>query len=137
MHRQKLMLAVGAAVLAIAACSKKDINAITGSTDYTSVQLSSDPTSFTVALGDSAAFTPTATIEPQGVAISNGIDNMSFSFANPDIAEINGSGYVQGDAVGNTTLTITYIDVNHNFAATTLDVPVTVTGAPPPRRVHP
>jgi hypothetical protein len=136
MHRQLLMLAVGAAVLATAACSKKDINAITGTTDYTSVQLSSDPTSFTVSVGDSAAFAPTARIEPQDVAISNAIDNMNFSFANSGIAEINGSGYVQGDAVGTTTLTITYIDVNHNFATTTLDVPVTVTGAPPPRIVH-
>ncbi|MGH7621787.1 MAG: Ig-like domain-containing protein [Gemmatimonadaceae bacterium] len=136
MYRQTLMLAVGAAVLATAACSKKDINGITGTTDYTSIQLGSDPTSFDVVLHDSAAFTPTAKIEPQDVAISNAIDNMNFSFADPDVAEVNGSGYVQGDAVGTTTLTITYIDVNHDFAATTLVVPVTVTAAPPPRIVH-
>ena len=136
MHRQKLMLVVGAAVLATAACAKRDINAITGTTDYTSIQLSANAPSFTVALHDSAEFIPTARIEPQDVAISNATDNMSFSFANSDIAEINGSGYVQGDAVGSTTLTVTYVDVNHNFAETTLDIPVTVTGAPPPRIVH-
>jgi len=136
MDRKMFMLAVAAGVLTTAACTKKDINAITGATDYTSVQLSSDPTSFSVVVGDSAAFTPTATIEPQGVAISNGSDNMTFAFANPAIAEVNGSGFVQGDAVGSTTLTITYIDVNHGNAATTLDVPVTVTAATPPRIVR-
>ena len=131
MNNKMLRLAVVAVgVVAAAACTKKDSNSITGSTDYTSVQLSSDPTSFTVAQGDSAEFTPTATIEPQGVVIANGLDNMTFSFSNPDVAEINGSGFVQGDAVGTTTLTITYTDVNHNFATSTLDVPVTVTGAP-------
>ena len=136
MHRKMLMLAVVAGVLTTAACTKRDINAITGSTDYTSVQLSSDPTSFSVVVGDSAAFTPTATLEPQGVAISNGSDNMTFTFADPNIAEVNGSGFVQGDAVGNTTLTITYTDVNHDNATTSIDVPVAVTGAPPPRIVR-
>jgi hypothetical protein len=131
MNNKMLRLAVVAVgVVAAAACTKKDSNSITGSTDYTSVQLSSDPGSFTVPLGDSAAFSPVATTEPQGVVIANGLDNMTFSFANPDIAEINGSGFVQGDAAGSTTLTVTYTDVNHNFATTTLDIPVTVTGAP-------
>lgn len=157
MHRQMLTLAVAAVAMAAAACTKHDSNAITGTTDYTSVALSSDPTSFHVhvmrnpadtlpitdtthvpyyAASDSTAFTPTAKIEPQDVAISNGSDNMTFAFANP-IAHINTSGYVQGDSLGTTTLTITYVDVNHGFATTTLDVPVTVTlGAPPPRRVR-
>jgi hypothetical protein len=131
MNNRMLRLAVVAVgVVAAAACTKRDNNSITGSTDYTSVTVGSDPTSFTVPVGDSAAFTPTATIEPQGVAIANATDNMTFSFSNPDIAEVNGSGFVQGDAVGTTTLTITYTDVNHNFATSTLDVPVTVTGAP-------
>ena len=131
MNNRMLRLAVVAVgVVAAAACTKHDSNSITGSTDYTSVTVGSDPTSFTVPVGDSAAFTPTATIEPQGVAIANATDNMTFSFSNPDIAEVNGSGFVQGDAVGTTTLTITYTDVNHNFATSTLDVPVTVTGAP-------
>lgn len=131
MNNQMLRLTIVAvAVMAAAACTKRDNNSITGSTDYTSVSLGSDPTAFTVAVGDSAEFTPTATIEPQGVAIANATDNMTFSFSNPDVAEINGSGFVQGDAVGTTTLTITYTDVNHNFTTTTLDVPVTVTGAP-------
>ena len=122
-----LRLAVAAAaVLAAAACTKNDANAITGTTDYTSVAVQSDPTSFDLAVGDSAAFTPSATIEPQNLVIANGTDNMTFSFSNPDVAEINGSGYVQGDAAGTTTLTITYTNVNHNFATTTLDVPITV-----------
>ena len=51
---------------------------------------------------------------------------MTFTFANPAIAEINGDGDLQGDAVGTTTMTVTYTDVVHNFATTTLDVPVTV-----------
>ena len=128
MNNKMLRLAiVAAAVLAAAACTKHDANSLTGTTDYTSVAVSSDPTSFTIAKGDSAEFTPTATTEPQGSVIANGSANMTFSFANPAIAEVNGSGFVQGDAVGTTTLTITYTDVNHNFATTTLDVPVTVT----------
>jgi len=127
MNNKMLRLAVGAAaVLAAAACTKNDANSITGTTDYTSVSVQSDPTSFDLALGDSAVFTPTATIEPQNVMVVNGTANMTFSFSNPDVAEINGSGYVQGDAPGTTTLTITYTDVNHNFATTTLDVPITV-----------
>ncbi|HMI57139.1 MAG TPA: hypothetical protein VK511_03775 [Gemmatimonadaceae bacterium] len=128
MTNKMLRLAfVAVAVTAAAACDKKDSNSVTGSTDYTSVSVASDPTSFNVDVGDSAAFSPTATTEPEGVVIANGPANMTFSFANPAIAEINGSGYVQGDAPGTTTLTITYTDVNHNFATTTLDVPVTVT----------
>jgi len=130
MNNKMLRLAfVAVAVVAAAACDKNDSNSLTGTTDYTSVSLASDPTSFNVEVGDSAEFTPTATIEPQGVTIVNGSANMTFSFANPAIAEINGSGYVQGDAAGTTTLTITYTDVNHDFATTTLNVPVTV-GAP-------
>ena len=131
MNNRILKLAVAAvAAVAAAACTKHDSNSITGSTNYTSVTMSSDPTSFTVAKGDSAAFTPTATIEPQGVVIANGSANMTYTFANPAIAEVNGSGFVQGDAVGTTTLTITYTDVNHSFTTTTLGVPVTVTAAP-------
>ena len=136
MHRQMLMIVAAVAAISVVACDKKDINGITGSTGFDSITLTSDPTSFSVALGDSAEFTPPATLAPQDVAIANGIDNMTFTFANPDIAEINGSGYVQGDAVGNTTLTITYTDVDHNYATTSIDVPVSVTGAPPPRIVH-
>ena len=131
MTNKMLRLAVVAiGVVAAAACTKHDSNSITGSDDYTSVALSSDPSSFTVPVGDSAAFSPIATIEPQGIAIVNGTANMTFSFANPDIAEINESGFVQGDAPGSTTLTVTYTDVNHDFATTTMDIPVTVTGAP-------
>lgn len=131
MIKIKLKLAiVAAAVVAAAGCTKHDANAITGSTDYTSVQVTSDPTSFTVAPGDSAEFTPTATIEPQNVVVVNGTANMTYSFANPAVAHINDSGYLQGDEAGSTTLTVTYTDVNHNFATTSVDVPVTVTGGP-------
>lgn len=136
MHRQMLMLAVAVAAVSAVACTKKDSNSITGTTDFTSVTLSSDPPSFTVPVTDSEAFTPTVKIQPQDVALPNGIDNMTFTFANPAIAEINASGYVQGDAVGHTTMTITYTDADHNFATTSIDVPVTVTGAPPPRIVR-
>jgi hypothetical protein len=129
-NRMLRLAVVAVGVVAAAACTKHDSNSITGSTDYTSVTVSSDPTSFTVPVGDSAEFSPTATIEPQGVAIANASANMTFSFANPAIAEVNASGFVQGDAVGSTTLTITYTDVNHNFTTSTLDVPVTVIGAP-------
>jgi hypothetical protein len=129
-NRMLRLAVVAVGVVAAAACTKHDSNSITGSTDYTSVTVSSDPTSFTVPVGDSAEFSPTATIEPQGVAIANASANMTFSFANPAIAEVNASGFVQGDAVGTTTLTITYTDVNHNFTTSTLDVPVTVIGAP-------
>ena len=136
MHRQMLMLAAAAGLIATVACTKKDNNTITGTTDYTSVAISSDPASFSVALHDSAAFTPTVKIEPQDIAISNGADNLTYTFANPAIAELNGSGYVQGDAVGNTTMTITYTDVNHDYATTSIDVPVSVIAAPPPRIVR-
>jgi hypothetical protein len=133
MNSMKLKLAVAAvAVVAVAACTKNDANSITGTTDYTSVQVSSDPSSFNVASGDSAAFDPIATIEPQDVVIANGTANMTYSFADPDVAHINDSFFVQGDEVGTTTLTITYTDVNHNFATTSVDVPVTVTAAAPP-----
>jgi len=159
MRRQMFMLVVAAGLMSAAACTKKDNNTITGTTDYTSVALASDPTSFSVHImrnpadtipitdtayvplpyyvpSDSTLFTPTAKIEPQDIAISNGADNMTFTFGSP-IAAINGSGFVQGDTVGTTTLTITYTDVNHAYATTSIVVPVTVTlGAPPPRRVR-
>jgi hypothetical protein len=128
MTNKMLRLAfVAAAVTAAAACTKNDANSLTGTTDYTSVSVTSDPTSFNLDVGDSAEFTPTATTEPQGTVIANGNANMTYSFANPTIAEINGSGFVQGDAPGTTTLTITYTDVNHQFATTSVTVPVTVT----------
>jgi len=127
MHRTMLMYAAIAALAVTAACSTKDNNSLTGTTDYTSVSIASDPTSFALTVGDSAEFTPTASIEPEGVAIANGVDNMTFAFADPTIAEINESGFVQGEAPGSTTLTITYTDVNHGNVTTTLAVPVTVT----------
>lgn len=142
---------VAAAVTAAVACEKKDSNSITGTTDYTSVALSADPTSFNLHVHivpqkidtaesgaidtvvahaeavDSIAFSPVAKIEPQDIPIANGLANMTF--ASP-IAEVNSSSYVQGDTTGTGVLTITYTDVNHGFATTTLDIPVTVTLAP-------
>ena len=132
MNKTKLMLTMVVACAALAGCTKKDFNAITGSSDFTSVSLSNDPTSYSLAVGETADFAPVATLEPQGVAVANGGDNMTFSFSNPAVAEINGDGLLQGDAVGTTTLTVTYTDVDHNFATTTMDIPVTVTAAPPP-----
>jgi hypothetical protein len=131
MHRTKLMCAAIAALAAMTACDKRDNNTVTGSNDYSSVAVTSDPTSFTVAEGDSAEFTPIATTEPDGVEIANGFANMTFDFADPGVAEINGSGFVQGDSVGTTTLTITYTDVDHDFATSSFTVPVTVTAPAP------
>jgi Bacterial Ig-like domain (group 2) len=131
MHRQLLMLATVAITAAsVGACTMKDNNAITGNNGFDSISLSSDPASFTIVEGDSAAITPTVKIEPQDVVISNGADNIVYTFADPAIAEINESGYVQGDAVGSTTLTLTYTDVDHAYTTTSISVPVTVTGAP-------
>lgn len=130
MNKTKLMLAMLAACAALAGCAKKDFNAITGTSDFTSVALSNDPASYTLPVGETAGIAPVATLEPQGVAVANGTDNMTFSFSDPAVAEINGDGNLQGDAVGSTTLTVTYTDVDHNFATTTLAIPVTVTAAP-------
>lgn len=132
MNRLKFMLAAASVCALLAACQKKDFNAITGTTDYTSVVLSSDPASYTIAEGvdNAVAFGPVATLEPQGAVIANGSTNMTYSFSDPSIAEINGDGNLQGDAVGTTTLTVTYTDVDHNFATTTLAIPVRVTAAP-------
>ena len=132
MNKTKLMLAMVVACAALAGCAKKDFDALTGTTDFTSVSLSNDPTSYHVTVGETAAFAPVATLEPQGVAVANGSDNMTFSFYHPGVAEINDNGDLQGDSVGTTTLTVTYTDVDHNFTTTTLDIPVTVTLAPPP-----
>ncbi len=132
MNKTKLVLAAMAACIALAGCEKKDFNAITGTDESTSVSLSNDPASYTIEEGadNAVGFAPVATLEPQGIAISNGSQNMTYSFSNPDIAEINGDGNLQGDAVGTTTLTVTYTDVNHSFATTTLAIPITVTAAP-------
>ena len=152
MNNKMLRLAfVAVAVTAAAACDKKDSNSLTGTTDYTSVALSSDPASFNLHVQlvpqkidtsdagvidtvpahdeavDSIAFNPVATIMPQDVPIANGVANMTFGSA---VAEVNSSFYVQGDTTGTGTLTVTYTDVNHGFATTTLDIPVTVTLAP-------
>lgn len=156
MHRKMFMITAVAVMAATAACSKRDNNAITGTTDYTSVSLSSDVNSFTVHVypnpadtidvddpnyvdvphylpTDSTEFTPTAKIEPQDVAIVNGSQNMTYTFDPGTLADVNGSGFVEGDAPGTGSMTITYTDVNHDFAQTTLVLPVTVTlTAPPP-----
>jgi hypothetical protein len=154
MNRLKFLFASFAACVALAACTKKDFNAITGTSDFTSVALSSDPATFDLHVrlepqtitvdssttpftvdtvpahyvpADSVAFDPIATLEPQGVAVANGQDNMSYTFGDSKVASINESFYVQGDTVGTTTLTVTYTDVDHNFTTTPLVLPVTVT----------
>lgn len=153
MNNKMLRLAVVAVAVtaAVAACDKKDSNSVTGTTDYTSVALSSDPSSFslhvhlvpqridTASTGaidtvpahdeavDSIAFNPVATIMPEDVPIANGVANMTFA---SEVASVNSSSYVQGDTTGTGTLTVTYTDVNHGFATTTLDLPVTVTLVP-------
>lgn len=152
MNMSKLTFAALAACVVLAGCEKKDFNAITGTDTSTSVALSSDPQSFDVHVrlvpreidtsgtkidtipahevpADSIAFNPVATLEPQGVIIPNGQDNMTFTFAST-AASINGSQYVQGDTTGTTTLTVAYTDVTHNMAITTIVLPVTVTQVP-------
>lgn len=133
MNKTKLMLAAVVTCATLAACAKKDFNAITGTDTSTSVTLSNDSTAYHIfeGLDNAVAISPVATLEPQGVAIANGVDNMTFTFSDPAIAEINADGNLQGDAVGTTTLTVTYTDVTHNFATTTLDIPVTVMAPPP------
>jgi hypothetical protein len=130
MNKPKLMFAAVAACVVLAGCNKKDFNAITGTDTSTSVAISNDPSSYGLTVGGTAGFAPVATLEPQNVAIANGSTNMTFAFSNPAVAEINADGDLQGDAVGTTTLTITYTDVVHSFATTTLAIPITVTAAP-------
>ena len=130
MDKTKLMFAAVAVCVTLAACAKKDFNAITGTDTSQSVTLSNDSSSYHIFQDSTVAFAPVATLEPQGVAIGNGTTNMTFTFANPAIAEINGDGNLQGDAVGTTTLTITYSDVVHNFTTTSISVPVTVMANP-------
>ncbi|MEO8880477.1 MAG: hypothetical protein ABI446_08770 [Gemmatimonadaceae bacterium] len=130
MIKSKLMLGAAVLIAVVAGCSKNETNGITGTTQYTSVQLADDPAAFNLAVGDSLSFAPTATLEPQGVLVSNGTDNMTYAIANTAVAEINGSGYVQGVSGGTTALLITYTDVNHAFTTTTLSVPITIGPVP-------
>jgi hypothetical protein len=46
MKKTKLMLATIAACAALAGCAKKDFDAVTGTTEFTSVALSSEPSSY-------------------------------------------------------------------------------------------
>jgi hypothetical protein len=132
MNKTKLMLALVVACAAFAGCAKKDFDAVTGTTDFTSVSLSNDSTAYHITEGDdgAVALAPVATLEPQGVAVANGTDNMSFAFGDEDIAHLNDDGNLQGYSVGTTNLTVTYTDVDHDFATTTLVIPVTVLAAP-------
>jgi hypothetical protein len=156
MNRLKFLLASLVACMAIAACTKKDFNAITGTTDYTSVAVTSSPESYDLhvqfvpqaivvdtATGlpdtipahyepvDSTAFSVTATLEPQGVAVANATTNMTIGTDNSEVATLNGDGgYVIGTSPGTTHLIFVYTDVDHNLAQDSLSVPVTVTAAP-------
>jgi hypothetical protein len=129
---QKMMWMLGiAGLLASAACSPKDRNFLTGSSDFTSVAVAVDPASASMAVDDSVAMTTTVTLVPQGSVVLNGTDNVSYAFADPNVAHINDSGYIQGDHAGTTTLVATYTDKNHDFAETTSNVvTVTVSDAP-------
>jgi len=131
MNKTKLMLAL-VACAAFAGCTKKDFNAITGTTDFTSVSLSNDSTAYHIQAGPDGAVTvaPVATLEPQGVVVQNGSDNMTFTFDDATIAHFNDDGNLQGYSAGTTNMTVTYVDVDHNFANTTLVIPVTVISPP-------
>jgi hypothetical protein len=157
MNRSMLMLAVVAVIVTVGACTKRDFNAVTGTTDFTSVALSSEPTSYNLhvefvpavittdtATGlpdtvpahyaplDSAEFSVTATLEPQGVVVANGITNTTITPDNANVASLNSDGgFVIGTGPGTTNLTFVYTDVDHNFTTTTLAVPVTVTLSAP------
>jgi hypothetical protein len=129
---QKMMWMLGmAGLLASGACSPKDRNFLTGSSDFTSVAVAVDPASASMAVGDSVAMSTTVTLVPQGTVVLNGTDNVSYTFADPGVAHINDSGYLQGDEAGTTTLVATYTDKNHDFAETTSNVvTITVTDVP-------
>lgn len=150
MNRVTFMLVAIATVTVSAACTKKDFNAISGTTDFDSVAVSISPTSYVVHVvrnpadtvpgnpdglpfyvpADSTELVLTATLEPQGTAIANASTNATFSFS-PAIADINGSGFVEGDSLGTSTLTATYTDVDHGFKTTTTTAAVTVLLAAP------
>ncbi|MBA2685317.1 MAG: hypothetical protein H0U66_12590 [Gemmatimonadaceae bacterium] len=134
MNKTKLMFAGVAACLVLAGCAKNDANSLTGNHESTSVSLSSDSTAYHISAGldNAVAFSPVATLEPEGVAIANGTQNMVYTFGNEDIAHLNDDGNLQGYSAGSTTVTITYTDVDHAFATTTLTIPITVSAAPPP-----
>ena len=153
MNRTMLMFAIIATVTAVGACNKKDFNAITGTTDYASVSLTTDPTSFNLHVHlvpdsiffdstaghpdtipahevpvDSTLLTATAFIQPQDVAVANGTTNMTFTVGN-SVASFN-DPYIVPDTTGTTSLTIVYTDVNHSFTTTTAVLPITVTQVP-------
>ena len=125
MHKQMWIFGV-AALAAAAACSPKDRNFITGTSAFTSVAVALDPTTATIAVGDSVPFTTVVTLVPQGTVVVNGTDNVQYTFSNADVAHINDSGYIQGDATGSTVLTATYTDNNHSFATTSTTTTITV-----------
>ncbi len=129
---QKMMWLVGiAGLLASAACSPENRNFITGSSAFTSVAVAIDPTSASMSVGDSVAFNTTVTLVPQGTVVLNGTARVSYAVADPTIAHINDSGYLQGDKAGTTTLVATYTDSNHGDAQTASNVvTVTVGNAP-------
>jgi hypothetical protein len=134
------------AVIVSTACSPKDRNFITGSSDFTSVDVAISPSSASIVEGDSAQFTTTVTLVPQGGVVLNGTLNVAYAFSDPSVAEINSStcpdgtfpagsisycGYITGDSPGTTTLIATYTDKDHDFAQTTSQLmTITVAGAP-------
>jgi hypothetical protein len=132
MNKTKLMLALVIACAAFAGCTKKDFNAVTGNTEFDSISLSNDSTAYHIVEGADGAVTlaPVATLEPQGAVVQNGLDNMTFAFDDEEIAHLNDDGNLQGYSPGTTNVTVTYVDVDHDFATTTLVIPITVLSAP-------
>lgn len=155
MIRLKLMLAAAAVIAVVAACSKNEPNGITGSTEFTGVALATNPSSFALHVRlvpestyfdstaghdstipahdiplDSTLFDVTASTVPQNLVIANGFDNMTFD--SPVAALVAGAdgNYVVPDTTGSASFTVTYTDVDHNFATTTAVLPITVTQVP-------
>jgi hypothetical protein len=117
------------AVLASVACSPKDISGISGTTGFSSISLTTDSTAIHLNVGDVVTVTPVVKIEPQDLVVPNGADNVRFTFSNPDVANLDEDGNVAALAAGTTTLTLTYTDANHDFATTSIDIPITVSPA--------
>ncbi|HLB07968.1 MAG TPA: hypothetical protein VK617_00440 [Gemmatimonadaceae bacterium] len=79
--------------------------------------------------------TPTITILPQNVVVPNGTDNVTASFSDPSIADLDGNGFIEGLAPGTTVMTWTFTDFNHNNATQSINIPITVVVGPAPGRL--
>jgi hypothetical protein len=151
MHKRMLVLAATAVVMVVAGCEKKNFDAVTGTTDYTSVTITPTTANLHVRLIPRVITIDTATlkadtvpahdvpvdsallavsIQPQNVVIANAVTNSDDSFSAPKIVELTDASYFVPDTTGTVTFTRTYTDVNHDFATTTQVIPITVTQVP-------